>query len=81
MCLRVSVPFLIIERTLIEELRLFCVLELVINCFMLVLISLSQFNLFNFIFPLVLEGVGLMPDKWVCYSREGDAVERWFFES
>lgn len=67
MCLRVSVlyKFLIIEGTLIEKLRLLCILELMINSFMFVLISLSQFNLFNFIFPLVLERVGLMPDKWV----------------
>ena len=48
---------------------------------MIVLISLSQFNLFNFIFPLVLEGVGLMSDcKWIGYSRERDAVERRLFE-
>lgn len=83
MRLRMSVlyKFLIVERTLFEELRLLCIFKLVINCFMLVLISLSQFNLFKFIFPLVLEGLSLMPDyKRVDYSWERDAIERWFFE-
>lgn len=84
MCLRMAVlyKFIIIERALIEELRVLCVLNLVIYCFMLVLIYLSQFNLFNFIFPLVLHRVWLMPScKWIYYSRERNAVDWWLFES
>ena len=83
MRLRMSVlyKFLIVERTLIEELRLLYILELVINSLMLVLISFSQFNLFKFIYPLVLEGPRLVSDyKGICYSWKRNAVEGRFFE-